>query len=287
MPGTDEIRLDALFREAVGAIDAGNTAELERMLAAHPVLLGARLDRPGAWLRDKVAEALDGFFARPYLLWFVAEDPVRNNTLPANIAQIARILIEAARRAGVDTLQEQLDYTLRLVAWSGVAREAGVQIGLIDGLVDAGASLDGSPDAALVNGHWDAAAHLLERGAPLTLAAAASLEMWDALPALAQTTNARQRQMAFVQAALNGNAEALRRLLALGADVNAPSEDLYAHGTPLHHAVWSGSLDAVRVLVDAGARLDARDQAHAGTPLDWAEYGKRDEVAAWLRAQGG
>jgi peptide-methionine (S)-S-oxide reductase len=58
---------------------------------------------------------------------------------------------------------------------------------------------------------------------------------------------------------------------------------LYSHATALHHAVCSGSLDAVRVLVEAGAALDARDTIHAGTPLGWAEYGKHVEIAEYLR----
>ena len=61
-------------------------------------------------------------------------------------------------------------------------------------------------------------------------------------------------------------------MIAAGADVNRPSAGLYAHGTPLHHAVSSGSLEAVRVLVDAGANLTVKDSAWGGTPLGWAEY---------------
>jgi len=38
--------------------------------------------------RDTVGGAVDGFFQRPYLLWFVAEDPVRNGKLPRNIAAV-------------------------------------------------------------------------------------------------------------------------------------------------------------------------------------------------------
>ena len=57
--------------------------------------------------------------------------------------------------------------------------------------------------------------------------------------------------------------------------------------TPLHHAVSAGSLDAVRVLVESGARLDTRDTAYGGTPLGWAEYaGNKDPhagIAAYLR----
>ena len=78
--------------------------------------------------------------------------------------------------------------------------------------------------------------------------------------------------MGFVLAALNGKPNALRRMMDLGANVNSPSEDLYSHGTPLHHAVCSGSLDTVKVLVEAGANLGTKDTAWNGTPLGWAEH---------------
>ena len=289
--------LGPLFREAVSAIDAGDVTALERLLVEHPRLLRERLDPPGAWLRDKVGGALDGFFRKPYLLWFVAEDPVRQGKLPRNIAQVTRAIIEAARREGVDSLPAQLDYALRLVSWSWIARECGVQIELIDALVDAGASPDGNPDNALVNGNVAAAEHLVERGAPLTLATALCLGRWDDVTRLAETASPRARQFGFVLGALNGHAEALRRMIALGVDLNAPSQDLYSHGTPLHHAVCSGSLEAVTVLVDAGAQLGTRDTAWQGTPLGWAQYyqeqharderGKQyAEVAGYLRDQG-
>lgn len=267
----DAQELDGLFREAVAAIDAGNVDALERLLAAHPRLVRERLRKPGAWLRDQIGGALEGFFQHPYLLWFVSEDAVRNNTLPANIDQVTHTIIQAARRAGADSLQEQLDYTLQLVSWSGVAAECGVQLRLIDVLLDAGASPEVT-DSALVNGHIDAARHLLERGAKLTLATALCVGRWSDVPALAQAASARDRQMSLVLAALNGNAQAVATMLDYGVDVSAPSRDLYAHGTPLHHAVCSGSLDTVKVLVEAGARLDQKDTAHGATPLGWAEH---------------
>ena len=240
---------------------------------------------PGAWLRDKVGGALDGFFKRPYLLWFVAEDPVRNDTLPKNIAQVARTIIDAAKRERIDSLQEQLDYALRLVAWSWVAHRCGVQLELIDVLVDAGASPNGVPDNALVNGHVAAAERLLERGAEVTFPTAACLGRWDDVERLALTTSARDKQMAFVLAALNGKAEALVRLMPHGVDVNAPSKDLYSHATALHHAVCSGSLDAVTVLVEAGANVTAKDSVHRGTPLGWAQHylSEQKHEAAALR----
>src|SRR5262249_23048411 len=158
----DRQPIDSLFREAVTAIDAGDLSGLERILAEHRDLVRIRLESPGAWLRDKVGGALDGFFKHPYLLWFVAEDPVRNGKLPGNIAEVARAIVERINREASDTLQEQIDYALRLVCWSWIARECGVQIELMDVMLDAGASPDGHSDAAIYNGNFEAAAHLLE-----------------------------------------------------------------------------------------------------------------------------
>ena len=293
----DDASLDARFREAVAAMDAGDVARLEHLVAATPALVRERLESPGPWLRDRVGHALDGFFQRPYLLWFVAEDPVRNGTLPDDIASVAQAIIDAARREGEANLQEQLDYALTLVSWSWIARERGVQLRLIDVLVDAGAALDGNQNNALVNGNVAAAEHLVRRGATLTLEVALVLGWWDDVDRLLPTVSVPDRQFAFVLSALNGNDRALRRMLRAGVDVNAPSAGLYSHGTPLHHAVSSGALDAVRVLVDGGADLNARDTAWGGTPLGWAEHyvsqghgsGPRKqyaEIAAYLRSRG-
>jgi hypothetical protein len=286
----DPNALDEGFRTAVAAIDTGNVGALRQCLSAQPFLVSARLEAPGAWLRDAVGPALDGFFKDPYLLWFIAEDPVRNGTLPSNIAEIARTIMSAAQRTSVTSLQEQFDYALKLVSWSWIARQSGVQIALIDVLADAGAALDGNPDNALLNGNVDAAKHLLQRGAVLTLSAAAFLERWADVERLASIAGAREKQSAFVLAALKGKTEALRKLLALGVDVNAVSRDLYSHGTPLHHAVHSGSLDAVRVLVEAGAQLGVPDTLFQSTPLGWAEISRGkpqyDEIAAYLRDRG-
>lgn len=264
--------LETRFREAVSAIDSGDVATLERLVAENPALVRDRFEAPGAWLRDVVGKALDGFFQRPYLLWFVAEDPVRQGRLPDNIAAVARVIIEAARRDGGSNLQEQLDYALTLVSWSWIARECDVQLKLIDVLIAAGANPDGNPGNALVNGNFAAAKHLVERGASLTLATALCLGRWDDVDPLLATASDQQKQFAFVLSALNGQAEALRRMIRAGVDLDAPSADLYSHGTPLHHAVSSGSLDAVKVLVEAGANTTTKDKAWGGTPLGWAEY---------------
>lgn len=287
--------LDTLFREAVAAIDAGDVVALERLLAQHPRLVRDRLESPGPWLRGQIGHALDGFFRHPYLLWFVTEDAVRTGMLSANVAAIARVVIEAAKRAGVNDLQKQLDSTLHFAVCSPIGREDGRQLQLLDVLIDAGASTDGAPVQALICSNPAAAEHLLKRGAKLTLPAALCLELWDEVKRLAPETSALDRQVALGLAALNGKAEGLARLLPLGVDLNAFTSGFYTHATPLHHAVWSGSLEAVKVLVEAGANLATKDTAEHATPLGWAEYAQTGaasrgkqyrEIAAYLREKG-
>jgi peptide-methionine (S)-S-oxide reductase len=81
----------------------------------------------------------------------------------------------------------------------------------------------------------------------------------------------------------------------MGVELDAVRPGL-EHAAPLHNAVSSGRLEAVRTLVEAGARLDTRDVAYALTPLDWAKWyadqasrggEARDyaEIEAYLRGQ--
>jgi len=279
----DAPRFDSLFQQAVSAIDAGDADQLKQMLDVNPQLATERLSSPGVWLRHRIANALDSFFKEPYLLWFVSEDAVRNKSLPPNIATIADIIIQKAKEEKARNLQEQLDYAIRLVAWSWVARECAVQIDLLNVLIDAGASTNRVSNDALVNGNFDAAEHLIKRGATLTLPTALCLERWDEADLLGATANHDQKQFSLVLAALNGKTQAVTRVLSYGVKINEPSQDLYSHATALHHAVSSGFLDTVRVLVEAGAKLDIRDTIYDGTPLDWAEYGKKDKIAIYLR----
>jgi hypothetical protein len=266
------------FERAVSMIDAGDVVGLRRTLEGDPDLAQRRLERPWRELQKQVGDALKSFFARPYLLWFTTEDAIRVGSLPSNIAEVAGVILDTAR--GSEGYQEQIDYGLRLAAWSGVAARCGVQISLIDRLCDEGAKTDGVSNDALVNGHFEAAERLVERGAELTLPTAVCLRRFEEAEGLAQKATDAQRQFALVLAALNGVAEGVERLLDWGADANLRSEDLYSHGTPLHHAVCSGSMETVRVLVERGADRNARDSAFGGTPLGWAEHYIEEKAGA-------
>lgn len=261
-----------LFRDAVSAINAGDVSALERLLAIHPELVRDRLDYG------------EGYFRQPYLLWFVAENPIRQGRLPGNIVEVTRTILQAAERQQVESWQEQLDYALELVASGRVARECGAQGELLDLLAEAGADPDRALVPALAHHELAAAERLLDRGARLTLLAAVCAGRTDDVTRLLREASAEDRQAALAGAALYGQAPTLGLLIDRGVDLQAYSPTgLHPHGTALHHAVAAGSLGAVQVLVAAGAGLDTRDRIHQGTPLDWADHLGQPEIAAYLR----
>jgi Ankyrin repeats (3 copies) len=254
-----------MFAEAVAAIDNGDLGALRALLAERPELLTERLEN-----------GREDYFARPYLLWFVAENPIRTGSLPPNIARLARAILDAAERQCPATLAEQRDYALALVCSGRVPRESGVQIELIDALVEAGADPN-CLETALAHRENVAADRLLEHGATVTPLAAVYLDR--EIPEM----SGEERALAFAGAALHGKPEALRHLIAAGADVNAYSpEGMHPHATALHHAVDSGSLEAVQVLIEAGADPTIRDRVYDGTARDWADHLGRNEIAAYL-----
>jgi ankyrin len=84
-------------------------------------------------------------------------------------------------------------------------------------------------------------------------------------------------------AAMNGSPQMLRRLLAAGADPNAP---LTPYGdTALMMAARTGRTDAIRVLLESGANANAREKWGGTTPLMWAvAEGHADAVKALIDA---
>jgi peptide-methionine (S)-S-oxide reductase len=260
------------FEQALAAMDRGDVPALEHLLAEHPGLVRERAEHP------------EEYFRRPFLLWFVAENPVRHGRLPANIADAARVVVEAARRERVDTLQVQLDYALALVCSGRVPRESGVQQALIDALADAGADVTEALEPALAHREHGAVEHLLRRGARPTLALAASRGQASEVARRAPDASPRDLQAGLIAAASDGQAPVIPELLRHGAQLDGYGPDgFHPHATALHQAVAAGSLAVVRTLVEAGAALTLKDSIHDGTPLDWAEYLQRPEIAAYLK----
>src|SRR4029078_12683177 len=67
-------------------------------------------------------------------------------------------------------------------------------------------------------------------------------------------------------AAFNNDVPMVLLLMEHGADQNQST----LFGRPLSQACWSESVEAARILIDRGARVDARDALWDFTPLLWA-----------------
>ncbi len=84
-------------------------------------------------------------------------------------------------------------------------------------------------------------------------------------------------------AASRGEGEAVRSLLAAGADVDHAHE--YG-ATAMILACMRGHADVVRVLLEAGADADLADGFYGLTPLGWAADNGHEEVVSLLFAVG-
>ncbi len=178
--------------------------------------------------------------------------------------------------------QDDLDYTLGLVMTSRPAREQGLQIPLLMLLKQAGGR-PGGLDGALAHRELDAVRALVEAGEPVTLAIAAGLGLDADVAALLPDSTADERQMALAHAALNGQTEAARLILEAGAELNAPTP-VHSHATPLHHAALYDYPELVTLFLAHGADPTARDTLWNGTPLGWAHHGGAQRARAILEA---
>lgn len=265
---------DPIFRQAIDYIDTGNEAALQQLLKDNPTIVATRLEEPK-----------DGYFKNPYLLWFVADNPIRHEKLPENIAAITRLILDYVKVHAIESFDEQINYTLGLVVTGRIPKESGVQIALMDVLIDAGAK-PGNGNGAVAQHNLEAARHLIKRGGEMTLVTAICLGDKVAIDRLLQSASASDKQIAFMAASFYGNTEMMKLLLDAGADPNGyinGSSGFHSHASPLHQAAWSGSLEAVKLLVDAGANLQAKDRVYDGTPLEWMQHMLGEELEETTR----
>jgi hypothetical protein len=262
--------LDPKFRRAVDLLDAGDLDGLRAQLQQHPDVVRQRVSFEG------------NYFRNPSLLEFVAENPIRRGKLPANIVEIAKLILDA----GASQDSAAVNETLGLVCSGRIARECGLQIALVDLLCDYGADPNYGMRPALPHAEFEAACALLRRGARMELPVAATLGNVQEARRLVTTASNDERQCALALAAQFGHTAIVQFLLDAGADPNRYNPPgTHAHSTPLHQAALAGHFETVRLLVDRGARLDSEDTIWHGTPEGWAMHASKTEVAEYLRAQ--
>lgn len=201
----------------------------------------------------------------------------------------------AAAAADVNALDSSGWTALQRAAESGKLDE-------ITALLAAGAAIDArSPtvydgatafEIALQFGQPEAAKLLLDRGASIAGATgtnALALAARDGDDELLDVLLARGVPVtgtrALSLAAKFGRTGAIAMLLRAGAPVNGTDADDH-HYTPLIVACQEGQLDAARVLLDAGANIDALDDDHTNV-LHWAVYAARPAEIHMYRDIGG
>jgi ankyrin repeat protein len=280
----------AEFESAVEAVINGSLPDLESMIHRDPDLVRARSSR---------VTPFDPPVHRATLLHYVAANGVESyrQKTPANAVAIAKTLLQAG--AEPDALAGMYGgehTTMSMLVSSCHPAKAGVQVALVDTLIDFGAAVEsrGSGEwtsplmTALAFGYRDAAEALVRRGARVTnLPAAAGLGRLAEAREFLRQASANDRHRALALAAQHGHEAVVLLLLEAGEDPNRYNpEGNHGHSTPLHQATLAGHEAVVRLLVERGARLDIKDTIYEGTPLGWALYGERPTIAEYLRAQG-
>ncbi len=136
---------------------------------------------------------------------------------------------------------------------------------------------------AAFHGHWRLCQFLIERGADVNRPLAGT----DETPLHAAVCKANRPAYTLV----------LRVLLAGGADPNRATKPSAETGafmrdsrtrgeTPLHRAAAFGSEEAIQRLLDAGARVDAKDR-NGDSPLSWASWHLRPDSILRMLCYGG
>lgn len=263
----------AAFESAAEAIIAGDEATLRRLLKENPRLIREKSSREH----------------RSTLLHYVSANGVEGyrQVTPKNIVAITKLLLNAGAEidAEADVYGGGCD-TLGLVATSAHPRIAGVQLELMQLLIDRGAEINkpgstgnnNSPVmGCLANGCPEAAQYFADRGARLGLVEAAGLGRLDVVKTFFDAAgkplpgiSPEEINEAFRYACGYGAADVAAYLLDRGTDIGGHSGD---NQTALHYAAMSGNLATVKLLLARNARADLEDSVHGGTPLGWALHG--------------
>jgi ankyrin repeat protein len=229
----DDAGRNAAADHAIAAIHAGDLAGLQRLLAAHPDLVNARVDGQRTLLH--IATDWPGHFP--------------------NIAAAVQLLLQHGADVHARFIGSHTETPLH---WAASCND----VNALDALLDGGADIDaaggviaaGTPLAdAVAFGQWAAAMRLVERGARTTLWQAAALGLMSRVKAYfdgVDTPSQNAVTNAFWCACHGGQRAAAEYLLSRGADLNRVGHDKL---TPLEAAERSGAAELVGWLRSVGA----------------------------------
>jgi ankyrin repeat protein len=126
---------------------------------------------------------------------------------------------------------------------------------------------------AAFHGHWQLCQFLIEKGADVNLPLATTGET----PLHAATCKANRPAYRFVLEVLLANGANPNSATRPGAETGAFMRDARTKGeTPLHRAAAFATEEAIQLLLDAGARREAKD-VNGDSPLSWASWHLRPD----------
>jgi ankyrin repeat protein len=233
------------FEQAANAIVTGEIESLRVLLDQHADLIRQRSSRAH----------------HSTLLHYVSANGVERErqVTPDSILEITRLLLKTG--ANVNAHSDAYgggSTVLGLVTTSAHPRRKGVQIPLMDLLLEHGARIDGDRDlpnlvrGALANGCPEAARALAQRGQSLpTLFAAAGAGQLDRVQERFPSASLGERTEALLVAAQEGHLEIVEFLLNQGVPATACG-DLPA----LHYACAGGHWPVIQLLLARGADLE-------------------------------
>ncbi len=253
------------FELAADSIVAGDVGTILSLLRENPELVRARSPRSH----------------RSTLLHYLGANGLENYRQKSseNAVEIAKALLNVG--AEVDSIADIYgkSTTLDLVATSIHPKQVGVQIKLMETLLDYGAAIDGVRGggnpliSALHNGRPEAAEFLARRGAQLDIEGAAGVGLLEVVEGFfnedgSLKANATKAQMesGFMWACEYGRNSTIDFLLKKGMDLGTKESTGF---TGLHWAVIGGQLQTIKLLLERGAPLEATN-IHGGTVLGQA-----------------
>jgi hypothetical protein len=257
------------FEAAADAIVDGDAPALHALLASHPDLARARspYGHHATLLQHLAANGIES---------------TRQWQSPKNAVEIARILIDAGSEVDASCDAYGGSTAMGLLVSFSLTAEVGVQVALVETLLDAGAAIDGvaanegTPiETAVVFGYLDAADALARRGARIdNVVVAAGLGRLELVERLAEQPDARLDQ-AFRIASILGRTQAALAVLDRGADPTKQDDEGF---TGLHWAAFFGHIETVEALLDRAnvrAVLEVKN-IYGGTVLDATVWGARN-----------
>ncbi len=260
----------ANFEAAADAIIAGDPERLVALMQSDSSLVRARSTREH----------------RSTLLHYCSANGVEDyrQKTPANIVTIARWLLDAGAEVNAESdAYGGRSTTLMLTATSVHPERAGVQLALLELLLERGAPIDlpggtSTVNLCLRNGRRPAADFLAGRGGKLDLEGAAGVGRLDAVASwfdldggLLPPGTSQQLADGLGWACEFGHAKVVRFLIEHGARADAI---LRPEGeTALHYAALGGQAEIALSLLAHGADVQARELRFHATPLGWALHG--------------